>query len=273
MNKVKKVICALCLLIMASCVFSACEKEDLKKIEVSKISITDKFYYNGKSHLLVATYNNEVISNVSYSLKLNSGFKKSDDFLEIVGNPDEDVEYFVYFKIQLDGYEEFSSQLKVKVQKEDSRISYEKLTQQYNNTSKMFVVKFNGKVVENIKYSLTEDGEYVDDLKLVDAGVYNVFYKFKINDKEEYLSCKTLTIEKVNLTTYMFSLLGVENLTYTGEAHEPVVYIKNVWLTYDDIEISYEDNSVVGIGLVRITAKETSKNFTGSIVKAFEIKQ
>jgi len=272
MKKLKLLVCSICIL-LSSFVFAACGDNDdeLDKIDASEIEITDEFEYNGNPHILVAKYDDEVISGITYSLD-NATYKKADEFLEIVGSPDEDVKYLVYFKIELEGYEVYSGKLEVEVELPEIEIgvSYSNLTQTYDGTKKMFTIKHNGNVVTDVKYSLTQNGTYVSNLNLYDAKTYKVYFKFKLDGYAEYSSYKMFTIEKKELTADMFSLEDATGLVYTGEEHEVCVNIENSIVDIDDIDVEYENNVNAGTASVIISAQEGS-NFTGSVTKTFNI--
>lgn len=272
MKKLKLLVCSICIL-LASFVFVACgdKDDDLDKIDASEIEITDEFEYNGNPHILVAKYDDEVISGISYSLD-NLTYKKANEFLEIVGSPDQDVEYLVYFKIELEGYETYSGKFEVEVELPEIEIgvSYSNLTQTYDGSKKMFTIKYNNNIVTDVKYSLTQNGTYVSDLNLYNADTYKVYFKFKLDGYAEYRSYKMFTIEKKELTADMFSLVDADGLVYTGEEHEVCVNIENSIVDIDDVDVSYENNVNAGTATVIISSNNGS-NFTGSVTKTFEI--
>jgi len=116
----------------------------------------------------------------------------------------------------------------------------------------------------------------------ITAGTYTVTYK--LNDPANYTWSDGTTenkeikwtIDKYNLSNA--TIASVANQTYTGEAITPKPAItvpipeeNSTTLTETDITYGYSDNVKAGTATITISAKETSKNYTGSKEITFTI--
>lgn len=275
MKKLKMVV-FLFLVIVSGFLMSACNKYNkdtlLTRIDASKIYInSEDLIYNGNPHDLLVMYDGKIVDNITYSLN-NKDFYSASDFNLIVGDPTVNKTYTIYYKFKLEGYETYKGKFDIEVVLPSlSGVTYENLEYVYDGTSKMFTVKLNGQIVNNVTFSLTENGTYVNDLNIKDAGTYTVYYRFKKDGFEEYKSFKTLTISKVNLTENMFALQNATDLVYTGEEHCPAVVLNGAQLvTLNDVNVTYTNNVNAGTATVTISVKEES-NFQGTIEKTFVI--
>lgn len=126
----------------------------------------------------------------------------------------------------------------------------------------------------NLTYSLEEEGTYSTDIPTgTDRGNYTVYYKVEgdINHNNTSAQSLAVTIAAKALSNDMIQ--AIDNQTYTGEAIEPVITVKDgeTTLTGDDYAVSYANNTNASTeASVTITAKEDG-NYSGTATRTFTI--
>lgn len=216
MNKLRLLICGI-LLVCTSVVFAACGDKDFKTEDV-KLG-QNEFVYDGNSHIYDITYKDTKIEAL-YSLD-GEKFTEKDKLAVINAGT-----YKVYFKISAKGYKEYTGSHDVIIKKatiNPDNVAFGATSFQYDGTKKIFDVGYGNEQVE-VKYSLDagESKTYVtkDQMNIVDAGTYTVFYSVSSPNFETFYSQKTMVIANKVLTAQDVTVEGAQDgkvtYTYTG---------------------------------------------------------
>lgn len=216
MNKLRLLICGI-LLVCTSVVFAACGDKDFKTEDV-KLG-QNEFVYDGNSHIYDITYKDTKIEAL-YSLD-GEKFTEKDKLAVINAGT-----YKVYFKISAKGYKEYTGSHDVIIKKatiNPDNLAFGATSFQYDGTKKIFDVGYGNEQVE-VKYSLDagESKTYVtkDQMNIVDAGTYTVFYSVSSPNFETFYGQKTMVIANKVLTAQDVTVEGAQDgkvtYTYTG---------------------------------------------------------
>lgn len=216
MNKLKLLLCGI-LLVCTSVVFVACGDKDFKTEDV-KLG-QNEFVYDGNSHIYDITYKDTKISAL-YSLDGEKFTEK--DKLAIINAGT----YKVYFKISAKGFKDYTGSHNVIIKKATinaDNLTFGATSFQYDGTKKMFDVGYGNEQVE-VKYSLDagESKTYVskDQINVVDAGTYTVFFSVSSPNFETFYGQKTMVIADKTIEAKDVTVIGAQDgkvtYTYTG---------------------------------------------------------
>ena len=216
MNKLKLLLCGI-LLVCTSVVFVACGDKDFKTEDV-KLG-QNEFVYDGNFHIYDITYKDTKISAL-YSLDGEKFTEK--DKLAIINAGT----YKVYFKISAKGFKDYTGSHNVVIKKATinaDNLTFGATSFQYDGTKKMFDVGYGDEQVE-VKYSLDAGASktYVskDQINVVDAGTYTVFFSVSSQNFETYYGQKTMVIADKTIEAQDVTVVGAQDgkvtYTYTG---------------------------------------------------------
>ncbi len=216
MNKLRLLVCGI-LLVCTSVVFAACGDKDFKTEDV-KLG-QNEFVYDGNSHIYDITYKDTKIEAL-YSLD-GENFTEKDKLAIINAGT-----YKVYFKISAKGFKEYTGNHDVIIKKatiNPDNLAFGATSFQYDGTKKMFDVGYGSEQVE-VKYSLDADDSktYVtkDQMNIVDAGTYTVFFSVSSPNFETFYGQKTMVIADKTIEAQDVTVEGAQDgkvtYTYTG---------------------------------------------------------
>lgn len=216
MNKLKLLLCGI-LLVCTSVVFVACGDKDFKTEDV-KLG-QNEFVYDGNSHIYDITYKDTKISAL-YSLD-GEKFTEKDKLAVINAGT-----YKVYFKISAKGFKDYTGSHNVIIKKATinaDNLTFGATSLQYDGTKKMFDVGYGDEQVE-VKYSLDTGASktYVskEQINVVEAGTYTVFFSVSSQNFETYYGQKTMVIADKTIEAQDVTVVGAQDgkvtYTYTG---------------------------------------------------------
>lgn len=227
--KIKRImtVCLSILMVASfSLIFSACKKEpELLKVDPKRIEIkNDEAIYDGQSHIFDVWYNGKRMDTVQFSTDDGRTFGVA-SALQLTGSPDADTSYRVYYKIRIEGFEDFVSyaSMRIVLPAISGGVTVENDEHEYDGTHKMFTVKYNGAIPENLMFSENANGPYVSYLNFkgykgspVSQFEGTVYYKFKISGAKEYYGSAIL---KIGLKEIDISKISFPDLDGAGDKY------------------------------------------------------
>ena len=234
---------------------------DETQISVSRKSQT----YSGFYTMFEINYPEKI--SILYSLDGND-FKTLDKI-----NIKDPGSYEIYYKISNPNYNDYTSKATLTIKKDkltNDLFTISNGTYNYDGNKHMLSITSNISGF-NVTYSL-DGNDYVDadELNIVDAGEYTIYFKIKSEFYEDYNGHTYLTINKSSLSENIINI-GSTTLTYNGQKQIVPITVNdlNATVTYSLDNYNYSATPYLkDVGEYKLYYKIESKNYntySGSI--------
>ncbi|MBO5142888.1 MAG: hypothetical protein J6C46_07860, partial [Clostridia bacterium] len=223
--------------------------------------------YNGSAHGISVSVTNVTEASITYCATQNGTYSSTNPTYTNAGT------YTTWYKVTKAGYTTVTGSKTISISKAIVTVPSSPEEKTFNGASQPcgITTPTNASVVTASSTT-----------SATNAGTYKVVYELNSTSNYQWNDGTTVnkevswTINKYNLSNA--TIASVSAQTYTGNQIKPTPTVtvpipsgSSTTVTTTDFDYSYSNNVNVGEATITITAKTTSKNYTGSKSKKFEI--